>query len=243
MSPASDSPAGPTEPRRRVILLGASNLTRAIGTVVETARRTWHEPLEIMAALGRGRSYGRTTSVLLRSLPGILDCGLWRALSERPPLPTAALLTDVGNDLLYEEPVARILAWVGVCLDRLSATGAQTVVTLLPTKNIFSLSERRFQVARRLFVPGCTLSLAEVTERAIELSAGVGALAAARGMCVVEQQSLWYGWDPMHIRYALWPSAWGEILSGWRAAGGAAPRVPKSLLFSLYLQTFCHIFL
>ena len=50
----------PLSPSRRVILLGASNLTRGISTVVEIAKTKWGSPLDIMSALGHGRSYGKT---------------------------------------------------------------------------------------------------------------------------------------------------------------------------------------
>ena len=59
--------------------------------------------------------------MLGRELPGITTCGLWDALAARPPARTAALVTDVGNDLLYGAPVAAILDWVAECLDRLAA--------------------------------------------------------------------------------------------------------------------------
>src|SRR5690606_202795 len=42
--PVSDAPlevARPLAPRRRVVLLGASNLTKGIGTVLETSTRLW----------------------------------------------------------------------------------------------------------------------------------------------------------------------------------------------------------
>src|SRR5262245_13820468 len=102
-------------PTRRVILLGASNLVRSISSVVETARRIWREPIEIMAAIGHGRSYGRDSVVLGRKISGIFPCALWKDLQNRPPLPTAALVTDVGNDLGYGVDVAEIISWVEGC--------------------------------------------------------------------------------------------------------------------------------
>jgi hypothetical protein len=35
------------------------------------------------------------------------------------------LVTDIGNDLLYEVPVDRIVDWVDQCLDRLKAINAR----------------------------------------------------------------------------------------------------------------------
>ena len=69
----------------RVVLLGASNVAKGLGTLLETAHRVWGRPLELFAALGHGRSYGRDTSVFGRVLPGITECGLWRDLAERGP--------------------------------------------------------------------------------------------------------------------------------------------------------------
>src|SRR5947207_14876376 len=85
----------------RVVALGASNLTRGLRIVVSTARQTWGPDIEIFGALGHGRSYGADSRVFVRRLPGILQSGLWRDLAARPPVPTRALVTDVGNDILY----------------------------------------------------------------------------------------------------------------------------------------------
>src|SRR5215212_11255282 len=138
-------------PTRRVILLGASNLTRSFPTVVATVRQTWSEPVEIMAAMGHGRSYGQDSSVLGRKFSGIFPCALWRDLQTRPSLPTAALVTDIGNDMLYGVSSDQLLDWVERCLDRLDEVGAATIVTQLPTESLERLGKVRFQLFRRLF--------------------------------------------------------------------------------------------
>lgn len=137
------------QPRPTIALLGASNLTRGFSTVVETLRLQHQlRPLRIVAALGHGRSYGQRSSVLGRSLPGILDCGLWDALAaglalpadarnvqkgtqsdesasgrhSRPcGAPSFALITDIGNDVMYGVQPATIIGWVEQCIDRLIA--------------------------------------------------------------------------------------------------------------------------
>src|SRR5690242_2621175 len=90
-TPAAPALGGAGLPARRVVLLGASNLTRAIATVLETALGVWGGPLDVLAALGNGRSYGLRKAWLWRELPGIAGCGLWDAWERRPPAPTAAL--------------------------------------------------------------------------------------------------------------------------------------------------------
>ena len=221
----------------RVVLLGASNLAKGFSTVVATAEQAWQRPLEVVTALGHGRSYGRTTSVLGRTLPGILECQLWPALASSPAVATAALVTDIGNDLLYEEPVATILAWVESCLDRLAAIGAHTVVTPLPLGNLETLSEARFTLMRTLLFPGCRLNLETCAERAHQLNEGVKKLTAERGMTLAEQRTDWYGFDPVHIRWARRRSAWREILARWTGTIRDIPAIGSTLRETLYLRS------
>src|SRR5215470_11156849 len=86
----------------RVVALGASNLTRGLQTVVATSRSTWGPRVELLGAMGHGRSYGMASSLFIRTLPGILQSGLWRQLDALPPVPTHALITDVGNNIAYD---------------------------------------------------------------------------------------------------------------------------------------------
>ena len=213
---AGSLPAGePAAPPRRVVLLGASNLTRGFSTVLPIAERIWGSPLDVFAALGHGRSYGLKSSVLGRTLNGNLQCGLCDALTAAGPAPTAALLTDVGNDIVYGAAVPTILDWVEQCLDRLAAMGARTVLTRLPMASIRQIPAWRYSVLRRCLFPGCVLSVSETLRHAETLDAGLAELAARRGVALVQPLPDWYGFDPIHIRWRFMPAAWREILSPW----------------------------
>src|SRR5579884_2661810 len=145
--------AGP----RRVVLLGASNLTRGLPDVLGIARAVGGGPLDVLAALGGGRSYGLRKSLLGRELPGIRGCGLWDALKQRPPAPTLALVTDIGNDLLYEVPPDEVAGWVAECVDRLQRAGAGVVMTVLPTCNVQTVSPALYASMRTVCFPRCRL--------------------------------------------------------------------------------------
>lgn len=198
----------------RIVALGASNLTRGLQAVVSSARRRWGPDVEIHAALGHGRSYGAESRFVARTLPGILQCGLWRALEQGPEAPTRAVLTDVGNDVLYGHPPARILDWVEQCVDRLRARAEDVAVTDLPTFNIGRLSSAKFLLLRSAFVPSCRLSLGQVADTAERVSDGLCALAARRDLRLVRLRPEWYGFDPIHIRPGLWRTAWAQIVCG-----------------------------
>ena len=119
----SSTPLSSTLPPRRVVLLGASNLTRGISTVVDTARRIWG---------GSAGSFCRTGSRPIvwpdeqrarpDSFPAFFNAVCGTRCPRLPPADTAALVTDVGNDILYGAPVASILDWVEECVERLEPT-------------------------------------------------------------------------------------------------------------------------
>jgi len=148
------APPSPT-PVLRAVFLGASNLKRGLPALYGAFRRAAPGPVEVLAACGHGRSYVGWSRIGwgVRALPGIAPgdapgspdgagCGLWRALERLGPLPTVALLTDVGNDLLYGPPVDAILAGVALCIDRLQELGAAVVCTPLrvPTESLVALA-------------------------------------------------------------------------------------------------------
>ena len=224
-------------PRRRVILLGASNLTRSFPTVVATALGTWGEPVEIMAAMGHGRSYGPDSTVVGRKIPGIFPCALWQDLQRRPPLPTAALVTDIGNDLLYGVPPDRLLEWVENCLDRLSEMDAAIVITQMPIGSVEGLSEARFRFFRRLFFPRSRLTLADAKALVRSFNERLVRLGNAKKIPVIPVSAAWYGFDPIHLKRRVLREAWPTLLAVWRAAEVPFVVASPSLWTTAYLAT------
>ena len=198
----------------RVVALGASNLTRGFQTVVSTARRTWGPNVEVLAALGHGRSYGAPSRLIVRTLPGILQSDLWYQLSSLPPAVTLGLVTDIGNDILYGFSATQTLAWAEEAVDRLQQFTKDVVLTDLPLVSIRRLSNAKFLLFRSVLVPQCRLSLAQAVDATERVNYGLASLAAARGLRFFQLKPQWYGFDPIHIRPLLWRSAWQEILCG-----------------------------
>lgn len=221
----------------RLVLLGASNATRGISTIVAAAGHSTGGPTEVLAAIGHGRSYGIPSSFLGRVLPGILQCGLWHDLAQRRPLPSRALVTDIGNDIMYGMMPQAIADWVARCIERLHEHGAHIVMTLLPEENARRISTRKFRFFRRLFFPRCTLDLPEVLRRVAELNHRLRQLSTASGVTLTTLRPEWYGLDPIHIRYRAMAPAWATLLSGGAAGPKVPPRIRGSLGCWLYLQT------
>lgn len=229
--------AQPHKPTRRVILLGASNLVRSISTVVETARVIWQEPVEIMAAIGHGRSYGRDSRMLGRKISGIFPSPLWNDLQTREPLETVALVTDIGNDLGYEVSVDEIISWVEGCLAHLERARAATVITELPMARMARLSEREFLFFRTLFFPQARFTFDELRARAQTLNARLQEIGSQRKIPVIPVSGAWYGLDPIHLRRSAWREAWPTILSAWHQREPRAVRPRASFARWAYLRS------
>jgi len=173
-------------------------------------------PLSIYVAKGHGRSYGMESTFFGKKIPGIFQCGIWQALDEQKKLPTAAWVSDIGNDLAYEVPVEKIIQWVFGCVDRLLALNARVVLSDLPIDVLRTVGESRFRLFRAMFFPGCRLDWQELLHRAEQLSQRLYELARERKTPVFSVPNAWYGFDPIHPRRIHLVPLWRSLLD----AGG-----------------------
>ncbi|MCA9292030.1 MAG: hypothetical protein KDA25_12940 [Phycisphaerales bacterium] len=225
----------------RCVVLGASNVARALPTVVAIARSAMARhvagPVDLHLAVGCGRSYGRPSRVLGRGLSGILETSILGDVAADPRRPCATLLTDVGNDIMYEVPPALILDWVERCVAGLVPSGP-VVLTALAMASLRRVTARRYRLVRRLLFPSHDLPFAEAMARCETVDAGLREIAARHGAIVGTHDGDWYGIDPIHLRarsiapaFATWMSAW----AGADAAAIARARLPPAAAARLRL--------
>lgn len=216
----------------RIVLLGASNVTLSLSLILDMLAAAHDGPFEILTAIGHGRSYGMRSRVLFRTLPGIAGCGLWDALQSHTAAdaPTLALVTDVGNDLLYGASVPRILGWVEQCLDRLAGPRTELIVSLLPMASVARLTAPRYHFFRTVLFTGKGPAWPEMRRNAAALDAGLLELGGRYGAAVIEPLGEWYGLDPIHVTRANRPRAWRSIFDRWPSLAGRVPLRPPSAI-------------
>jgi len=227
-------PADAPQFRARVVLLGASNLTRGISTAVETLRLHLGSPLEILAALGHGRSFGASSTVaFVRTLPGTLHCGLWDALRDsivvRPDLPTFALITDIGNDIMYGAPPATIASWIDQCIGRLQDADARIAMTMMPIERLRTIKPWHYAIVKMMLFPTRRITFEQAIARANDLHDRLIDVATHRNVPLIECRSEWYGFDPIHIRLRHWPAAWSDMIGSCVGNRDTPPRAKGSL--------------
>ncbi|MDH3585171.1 MAG: hypothetical protein OER86_13250 [Phycisphaerae bacterium] len=197
-----------------VVVLGASNVALNLRRILRLVSGQVSHPHHFLVASGHGRSYGTSSAVLFRHLPGIRHCGLWEAL-ENTVGPTRALVTDIGNDILYGQSPQTILQWIGECMDRLAAREARIVITDLPLASIDRLSPAWFNLFCSMLFPARSITLGDAVARAHEVSRGLKQFAHLPHVTLVRQEFSWYGLDPIHIRPRWRERAWRHILDSW----------------------------
>jgi hypothetical protein len=217
-------------PQRRVVLLGASNIARSLSIVIDSARNVWGSPLDIVAATGHGRSYGMSSCVLGRTLPGILQSGLWDALAQRNPAPTATLLTDIGNDILYGASAKQITDWVERCLMKLCPISERIAITQLPITSLADLGSARFIMMRTILFPKSRLTLNDALATARTLNGNVVELATRFDVSIIEPKRSWYGFDPIHIMRRQQLDAWQHIFQSWSLDNNNVPTAQHSMI-------------
>lgn len=229
--------AAASSPIERLVLLGASNVMRSLPLIVTMAEQGFGRPLQVLTAIGHGRSYGAASRCLGRELPGIRGCGIWRDIASQPHVRTAALVTDIGNDLLYGFAPLEIARWVEECLDRLAAMGATTVITALPVCNLEKISRWRYHAMRSVLYPQCKIPLPTLCEGAHALNGLVHKAAERRKLPVIEPRASWYGFDPVHVRRRALRSAWGSVFGSWGYENVQFSRAKTSFLQAAYLRS------
>ena len=90
-----------------------------------------------------------------------------------------AVITDVGNDLLYGEDPDTILGWVAECVRRLTAV--RITITGLPLAGLGALGRGRYLLLRSIFFPSSRQGHRRVVSGGKEVDAGLQALASATG--------------------------------------------------------------
>jgi hypothetical protein len=197
----------------RLILLGASNLTLSFPYVVKTASAMLGSPLEVFGCIGHGRSYGMSSTVIGRTLPAIIHCGLWDAVKTRPPASRCvALITDIGNDIMYGADPAQITQWIKQCVDHLQQHGARVSINALPIESIRAVRSWQYRIVKSMLFPSRKITFRQAIDRAVELHDRVAALARSEGLPLITCHRYWYGFDPIHIRRRHRRSAWQSIV-------------------------------
>ena len=209
------------QPRALVVALGASNLSRGLSRLVTICRRCTAKPIDLFAGAGHGRSYGANSRIWNRRLPSILGSGLWRSLDRNSgsddlnSTTRLAVITDIGNDLLYGFSVEQITAWIEEVVLRLQQRGFHIVITQLPIESIQAVGTLRFHILKSILVPGCQQSLEAIKDQSHQINNKIVSLSKGHHVTILRQPGSWYGLDAIHVKRSCLNELWQRVVDCW----------------------------
>ena len=228
--------------RKLVVALGASNLSRGLSRLLNASRCCSSSAVDLVVAAGHGRSYGANSRIWNRRLPSILESGLWRSLERilrkevSKNRQRLAVITDIGNDLLYGFSTEQLAIWIEEVIHRLHQQQFDIVITKLPIESIQSVGPFRFQFLKTFFVPGCQQSLEEIKEQSRQVNDDIDRIAKKYQVSVVEQPGSWYGLDAIHVRRSCLEDFWHRVFECWPVHERDASKHPETSRWSTWQE-------
>lgn len=216
------------EDSTKVVLLGASNLSLGWPRLADQVASAVTSPLRVYTAYGMGRSYcGERSGFACWQLPGILKSGIWDALEsvESDNSDCYALITDLGNDLVYGKSPQEVVDAANECVARLRRwnSDCRIVMTRPPTASVETVGRFRFGVCRWILFPKCPLSLPEVKAATVELDGRLVELANDLQVRISEPLLDWYGLDPIHVKRRYQTTAFSRMIQHWQSEHTPTP--------------------
>lgn len=206
---------------QRVQLFGASNLWLSRRSALAAVRCRFQGPLEIGLACGPGRSYGLTAGNPLVRYPALKGIDFAAPHGGGTVL---AILTDIGNDIAYNQTPETTLAWVTELSTCLETEGAEVVLTGLPVESLKSLPWWLFTLLRTFYYAGQKVTQDEVLQRLADVEGGLEDMARQRGYLFLPTDSGWYGFDHFHLRRAYHDACWNQWMERLRPVIVEVPR-------------------
>jgi hypothetical protein len=149
------------------VFLGASNLARGYSALAKCLTRCLvPHPVEFLRAMGPGRGYCAKGGVFNITYPPIGSCGILQSARERAEKSrkVVALITDIGNDIMYGVSLKEITACLASLFQELDALGAEVFVHPIPLDLSDDVTERQFRILRWIFYPKSNIGYEEAKE-------------------------------------------------------------------------------
>ncbi len=199
-----------------ILLLGASNLSRAYSGLVSFFKLNLVSvEVKVLAAFGSGRAYSTSAGMLNIVYPPLSSCTLFDEAERvcQHYSRVVALVTDIGNDIMYNVPQDRIVEDLECVLSRLALMQAEIHFTPIPKHLENNLGEKQFFILRALSYPRSR----QTWKRAIASMRGINRFLSetCQGPAhLVTGLESFAGFDGIHYSYF-------EVHKAWTHIGGA----------------------
>ena len=197
------------------IFLGASNLSRSFyGLKRCITRCLFPRPVSFIHALGPGRGYISQGGILNITYPPILQCDILKAAYKQRKInhKVVALITDIGNDIMYGVSVEEIIGGLQSLFDTLTELEASIFVTSIPVDLKKDIGGFYFRILRRVFFPNSPVEHYQAS-KAIEVINNFITQSLNKNIIAINEMKQFCGIDKIHYSLFKSRSAWSHIAS------------------------------
>jgi hypothetical protein len=203
----------PTKPKIHFILLGASNLARARFGLNQYLENSFSNSISTSIASGPGRAYCVSGGIFGLNYPPLKTSKIINAGREESSnySQTIALISDIGNDIMYGVPIQKLIQDLEKSIRDLSDFCSHVFTVPIPCKKIENLSHWQINALKRFLFPTCQLSpgqiissIQTVNQLLSEINTPKFTLLKTMDDCI--------GWDRAHYDLSKMHIAWNKII-------------------------------
>jgi len=195
------------------VLLGASNLARSFYGLKRCIKRCiLPRPADFVHAMGPGRGYVIRGGIFNVTYPPILNCGILETArnKRKKNQPVVALITDIGNDIMYGASPEEIIAGLQYLLNTFDEFATNIFITSIPIDLKNDIGEFYFRILRQIFFPKSPAEYSQ-TSKTIEIVNQFILQSSNAKISVIDDMQQFCGIDKIHYSLLKSHLAWSHI--------------------------------
>lgn len=221
-----------------LILLGASNLSRGCFAFSRYMKaRLYPRPVEVLIASGPGRGYHASGGLLNVNYPPICSSDIFDVAQKKAEsgFQVVALVTDMGNDIMYSVSAEQLIATIQQIFDRLQSMNADVFYTTLPVAFEKGVHPVWFYILRSLLLPFSRVSYDKATAGIIAVNQFLKKY-DSENCHLVSGMDRYLGYDEIHYGWLRAHSAWSHLAGVMLGALGV--ETAKAITLPKMLQSY-----
>ena len=196
-----------------LVLLGASNLSRGCFAFSRHMKTCLHpRKCEVLIASGPGRAYCVSGGLLNISYPPIYTSDIFKVAQEKGEsgYRVVALVTDIGNDIMYGVPAGQVIETVQQIFGKLESMDAEIFYTTLPVAFEKGVHPIWFYLLRSVLLPFSRVSHDEAVAEIIKVNQFLRQ-SASKQCHLISDMDRYLGFDEIHYGWLRAHSAWDHV--------------------------------
>ncbi|MDH3256058.1 MAG: hypothetical protein OEM27_00400 [Nitrospinota bacterium] len=215
--PLDEKSAGipPIHPESPVllVLLGASNLSRGCFAFARHMKVCLYpRKVDVLIASGPGRAYCASGGLLNVVYPPIDSSDIFEMARNKSEsgFQVVALVTDIGNDIMYGVPTEKLIETLQQVFSRLQSMKAEIFYTTLPFAFEKGVHPVWFYILRSVLLPFSRVSYDEAVMGITQVNQFLRESAGQQGH-LISDMDRYLGFDEIHYGWLRAHSAWSHV--------------------------------